>query len=527
MSTVFKISYDSDIRRITVPSTSSFDEFLELVKKLFIESIPENFLIKYTDDENDLVSITCDRELREAFAFASGKPLLRLSVVATKPKAESKPAPATEPKVASEPAPAVPLTDPLVGIVEQALACPELQGLFNALGVNPESVRNAVSNAFGQPDSCEKGKGKEKEKEKEAADTDLPEHEAICDHCNETIRGIRYKCTCCPNYDLCASCEQLLPSAAVHDTQHLFLKVFKPTSLPCRRPLLANFYDQPAGGCPYVRRWGGGCRGGAGPWGRRGHFWRQQQHGQNGEANNEVPAGETNTDNNSNNNATSWDPSPVPETCRRWQRPSHCGGSWLSSRFVADVTVNDGTQMAPRNRFTKVWRMRNTGNTEWPANTTLSFVSGDSLGGQDAVLNDAVQPGQEVDISVEMVAPARAGRYISNFRLATPEGVAFGHRVWADILVMPQQEQIPIVIEKKEEVVAAPAPAVEEKKEEVPVPAPAVEEKAAPAPEEPAYIFADGLQSLLAMGFLDVAANKRALEKRKGDVIRAVHDLLA
>lgn len=42
---------------------------------------------------------------------------------------------------------------------------------------------------------------------------------------------------------------------------------------------------------------------------------------------------------------------------------------------------------------------------------------------------------QEMDVAVDFVAPARPGRYISYWRLASPSGQKFGQRVWVHIQV--------------------------------------------------------------------------------------------
>jgi hypothetical protein len=55
-------------------------------------------------------------------------------------------------------------------------------------------------------------------------------------------------------------------------------------------------------------------------------------------------------------------------------------GGKLDSRFVEDVTIKDGTEMAPGTRFTKVWRLRNSGKIPWGPNTKLVHVGGDELG---------------------------------------------------------------------------------------------------------------------------------------------------
>ncbi len=65
---------------------------------------------------------------------------------------------------------------------------------------------------------------------------------------------------------------------------------------------------------------------------------------------------------------------------------AHCGGSMLGlggkldARFVQDVTMFDGTELAPGTQFTKIWRLRNSGSSAWPPQTQLVHVGGDELG---------------------------------------------------------------------------------------------------------------------------------------------------
>jgi len=97
-----------------------------------------------------------------------------------------------------------------------------------------------------------------------------------------------------------------------------------------------------------------------------------------------------------------------------------------------------GTTLSPGEKFTKIWKMRNEGACAWTENTVLTFVGGDQLGAPEAVTVPAVPSGEEIDIAVDMTAPNVPGRYTSYWRLCTPEGHRFGHRVWVDIIVRDQ-----------------------------------------------------------------------------------------
>jgi len=59
------------------------------------------------------------------------------------------------------------------------------------------------------------------------------QHNAACDHCSAMIKGVRYKCMNCPDYDLCSQCESENMYNSFHDETHVFVKLVKPSqSLP-------------------------------------------------------------------------------------------------------------------------------------------------------------------------------------------------------------------------------------------------------------------------------------------------------
>ncbi|KAL6055605.1 ZZ-type domain-containing protein [Balamuthia mandrillaris] len=135
----------------------------------------------------------------------------------------------------------------------------------------------------------------------------------------------------------------------------------------------------------------------------------------------------------------------------------------LRARFVKHVTIPDGSELAPNTRFRKTWRFRNEGNCPWPQHSLLVFISrrnGDLMGAPETVIvvpshpssddqsfnnniggsstsnTGEVRPGDCVDVSVDMIAPPTAGRYVGFWRMSTPFGRKFGQRVWVKIQVV-------------------------------------------------------------------------------------------
>ncbi|KAM9983597.1 hypothetical protein ACTFIY_000307 [Dictyostelium cf. discoideum] len=132
-----------------------------------------------------------------------------------------------------------------------------------------------------------------------------------------------------------------------------------------------------------------------------------------------------------------------------------CTRKVYAARYLADISIKDGSVIPKGSSFTKTWRLRNDGKTSWPENTTLSFLSGDRFQYQTDVFVPVCQPGQDIDISVDLVAPTKTGRYTGYWRLSTPEGFGFGQSIWVDIYVIADEDdnkkQQPVIQEEKQE----------------------------------------------------------------------------
>ena len=123
---------------------------------------------------------------------------------------------------------------------------------------------------------------------------------------------------------------------------------------------------------------------------------------------------------------------PVPTivpTVAATERPapvSTSQGCSDSAAFVRDVSILDGSAMAPGTTFTKTWRLKNTGSCTWDSGYLVSYISGTTMTQQPGYWivhqGQTVPPGQTVDISVGMTAPVASGNYGSYWGLKKENG---------------------------------------------------------------------------------------------------------
>ena len=67
-----------------------------------------------------------------------------------------------------------------------------------------------------------------------------------------------------------------------------------------------------------------------------------------------------------------------------------------------------------------------TGLNSWPPGCSLKFILGDQLGSTERVMVDALQAGDECNVSVPMVSPKSSGMYHGQWRMCSPTGTLFG-----------------------------------------------------------------------------------------------------
>ena len=91
------------------------------------------------------------------------------------------------------------------------------------------------------------------------------------------------------------------------------------------------------------------------------------------------------------------------------------------AQFMSE-TIPDGTNFNAGDTFTKNWRLKNIGNCTW-SGYALVFESGEAMSGVSPIAIGTVNPGQEVDLSVNLKAPAANGTYRGYWRVRNASGV--------------------------------------------------------------------------------------------------------
>lgn len=109
--------------------------------------------------------------------------------------------------------------------------------------------------------------------------------------------------------------------------------------------------------------------------------------------------------------------------------------STLDAGYVSDVTVPDNTRFEQGESFVKTWRMVNAGTEDWPEDTVFVYAEGPELGDVKEIDVGAVETGENVDLSVDMVAPKEDGAYKTFWQLEVDGTPIDGGKVYLLIQV--------------------------------------------------------------------------------------------
>jgi hypothetical protein len=119
---------------------------------------------------------------------------------------------------------------------------------------------------------------------------------------------------------------------------------------------------------------------------------------------------------------TKADPTTEPKPCNK-------------AEFISE-TIPDDTEYDGGDTFTKTWRLKNIGTCTWNTDYEVVYASGDKMGGPSSKkLTQSVAPGEQVDISVDLEAPASEGTYKGFWKVADDNGQFFVNTLWVQIKV--------------------------------------------------------------------------------------------
>lgn len=111
-------------------------------------------------------------------------------------------------------------------------------------------------------------------------------------------------------------------------------------------------------------------------------------------------------------------PAPTSTPLPTSPAPPACKGNAI---LVEDVTYPDNTRLTAGEKFTKTWKLQNTGDCTWTS-YTVAFVSGDKMEAPASVPVPETGAKSTVEVSVDLVAPPADGSYTANFELRNAEG---------------------------------------------------------------------------------------------------------
>lgn len=96
-----------------------------------------------------------------------------------------------------------------------------------------------------------------------------------------------------------------------------------------------------------------------------------------------------------------------------------------SSKFIADVTIPDGTRVRVNSQFVKVWALKNVGKVAWHNRylaRTNPTADADGCQVPDRVAIGDTPPDEQVMISVEVTAPSSPGRCWVSWKMVDENG---------------------------------------------------------------------------------------------------------
>ncbi len=105
--------------------------------------------------------------------------------------------------------------------------------------------------------------------------------------------------------------------------------------------------------------------------------------------------------------------------------------------YLSDLTVPDGTVMAPGSSIDKRWQVENSGSCNWDEHYHLKLTQGPDLGASPDQPLYPARAGTKAAIRILFTAPSQPGTYRSAWQAYSPDGKLFGDPIFIEIVVNP------------------------------------------------------------------------------------------
>jgi hypothetical protein len=125
---------------------------------------------------------------------------------------------------------------------------------------------------------------------------------------------------------------------------------------------------------------------------------------------------------------------PAPATPTAAQ-PSPTPACISGLRYIEDLSLPDGSQVAPGSKLDKRWRVENDGTCNWDSDYRIRPVAGSPMGAPPELALYPARSGVQAVIQIIFTAPAEPGAYRSAWQAYDPGGEPFGDPFFIDILV--------------------------------------------------------------------------------------------
>lgn len=118
---------------------------------------------------------------------------------------------------------------------------------------------------------------------------------------------------------------------------------------------------------------------------------------------------------------------PIGQTLTPALDPLYAAAPCNLAEFIQDVTIPDDSVVAPGQDFVKIWQIKNIGSCTWTTGYAVALVWGNEFGTKPPIpLDHQVQPGEIIDLAIQMVAPIYPDCFQSNWMLQDEQGNRFG-----------------------------------------------------------------------------------------------------